>query len=40
MNDDLQSARASVAKAEAEILSMLTEKQNRCKMVFVKSRWC
>jgi dsDNA-specific endonuclease/ATPase MutS2 len=26
MNDDLQSARASVAKAEAEILSMLTEK--------------
>ncbi|BAA97131.1 DNA mismatch repair protein MutS2-like [Arabidopsis thaliana] len=28
MNDDLQSARASVAKAEAEILSMLTEKIN------------
>ncbi|XP_010442981.1 PREDICTED: uncharacterized protein LOC104725928 [Camelina sativa] len=28
MNDDLQSARASVAKAEAEILSMLTEKMH------------
>lgn len=26
MNDDLQGARASVAKAEAEILSMLTDK--------------
>lgn len=26
MNDELQSARASVAKAEADILAMLTEK--------------
>lgn len=70
MNDDLQSARASVAKAEAEILSMLTEKvieyiyfklefyifpsycfllvdiffnllqANRCKLIFMKLKWC